>query len=104
LTTAHLVAEKINLKDWSISFQSQFGPEQWLEPATDDTLITLAEEGRSVILIAPGFAADCLETLEELDENYQQLYKANGGKSYYRLPCLNDSPEAIGLCQELIRA
>lgn len=102
LTSAHLVAERLKLQDWSVSFQSQFGPEQWLEPATDDALITLAEEKRKVILIAPGFATDCLETLEELDESYQELYKAYGGKSFYRLPCLNDSSEAMGLYQALI--
>lgn len=97
LATAHAIADKISLENWSIAFQSQFGPEKWLEPSTDEALINLAEQQRGVIVFAPGFSADCLETLEELDENYRQLYKAYGGKEWLRVPCLNDSKKAVQL-------
>jgi ferrochelatase len=102
LTTAIAIAEKANLQDWSLCFQSQFGPEVWLGPSTEDALMELANQKKSVILMAPGFSSDCLETLEELDINYKQLFEACGGSDYFRVACLNDSDEALQLLSQLI--
>ncbi|MCI0653909.1 MAG: ferrochelatase [Methylococcaceae bacterium] len=86
-----------------MSFQSRFGPKQWLRPYTDQTLIELANSGiRNVALFTPGFAADCLETLEEIGMQNRDLFLAHGGRSYEYIPCLNDSPEAIEMLVYMI--
>ena len=102
LISAHEVANRAQLKNWSISFQSQFGPEQWLEPATDDVLLALAEQKKKVLLTAIGFSADCLETIEELDESYKELYESYGGPEYDRVPCLNASEASLELVKTFI--
>ena len=80
---------------WLTTFQSRFGNEPWLQPYTDKTVERLAQAGiKRLAMVAPGFSADCLETLEEIDvENRAPL--ANGGEKFAYLPCLNDSEAGI---------
>ena len=94
LETARLVAEKLQLSPgrWQVSFQSRFGKEAWLQPYTDASLDALAREGRSKVhVICPGFAADCLETLEEIALLNRDLFLSAGGQSFYYIPALNDT-------------
>ncbi|WP_064748006.1 ferrochelatase [Lysobacter firmicutimachus] len=91
---ARAIAHALGLSDgaWSLSYQSRFGRERWLEPATSDTLDALAARGvRKVDVVAPGFAVDCLETLEEVAIMLAADFAARGGELRY-IPCLNDSP------------
>ena len=79
-----------------VTFQSRFGPAQWLEPYTEPTLEALARDGlRRVDVITPGFVADCLETLEEIGLGARQAFLDSGGQEFHLLPCLNESPEWI---------
>jgi len=90
---ARAIATALGLREesWTLSYQSRFGREKWLEPATVDTLAALAERGiRSVEVVAPGFAVDCLETLEEVAQQLKEDFRARGGELRY-VPCLNDS-------------
>ncbi|WP_373768095.1 ferrochelatase [Glaesserella sp.] len=103
--TAHLVAEQLNLKEtqWHIAFQSRFGKEEWLKPYTDETLMNLPNKGiRKVAVICPGFAADCLETLEEIAEENREIFEHAGGISYRYIPALNAHPDHIALLAHLI--
>jgi len=89
--TARLLAERLGLApdQWSLSFQSRFGREEWLKPYTDTHLAELARAGvKQLDVIAPGFAADCLETLEEIGDEYRQLFAGLGGRLRY-VPALN---------------
>ncbi|MXO89239.1 ferrochelatase [Pontixanthobacter aquaemixtae] len=86
------------------SFQSRFGPAQWLEPATDDTLERLATEGvKNVAIAAPGFSADCLETLEELAIQGKEQFCEEGGENFAALSCLNTSTPGMDMLEQLIR-
>jgi ferrochelatase len=90
---ARAIAAALGLRDesWTLAYQSRFGREKWLEPATADTLESLAARGiRSVDVIAPGFAVDCLETLEEVAQMLKDDFRARGGELRY-IGCLNDS-------------
>jgi ferrochelatase len=105
LATTRLLRERLGLDENSLrmSFQSRFGPKKWLRPATDQTLIDLAASGvRKVAVLTPGFAADCLETLEEIAMQNRDLFLARGGLDYNYIPCLNDSPVGIGMLADLI--
>ena len=87
-----------------ISFQSRFGPAEWLRPYTDKTLERLAKEGTSnVLMICPGFSSDCVETLEEIEMEGQETFKENGGKNFSVVPCLNDNDDHINLLEYLIK-
>lgn len=91
---ARAIAKALGLgsADWSMSYQSRFGREKWLEPSTADTLDALAARGiRSVDVVAPGFAVDCLETLEEVAIMLAEQFAEHGGTLRY-IPCLNASP------------
>lgn len=88
------IAQALGLADdaWTLAYQSRFGRERWLAPATDATLQALAARGvRTVDVVAPGFAVDCLETLEEVALGLAEAFAARGGTLRY-IPCLNDSP------------
>jgi protoporphyrin/coproporphyrin ferrochelatase len=88
---------------WSISFQSQVGREEWLRPYTDATLLKMAREGqRRVSVVCPGFATDCLETLEEIAIRNRALFMANGGEFYDYIPALNATDAHAELLAELI--
>lgn len=97
-TTARLVAEQLGIVQnrWQVTFQSIFGREEWLQPYTINTLETLAKSGvKSVDVICPGFSADCLETLEEIDELNRHAFLKAGGESFHYIPALNDRPDHI---------
>ena len=94
--TARLLAEELMLRDgeWSVSFQSRFGPAAWLKPYTSDVLGQLPERGvRAVTVVCPGFAVDCLETLEEIGIENRDLFLRAGGQRFDYVPALNDRPE-----------
>ena len=79
--------------DYVLTFQSRFGKERWLEPATITTLESLARSGvRRVDVVCPGFAVDCLETLEEIAQTNADAFRAAGGQKFQYIPCLNDAP------------
>ena len=100
--TARLLGEALG-REMTVTFQSRFGRAKWLEPATDTTLAALAGQGvRRVALIAPGFSADCLETLEELDIRGRETFVAAGGTHFAYLPCLNDSAGGIAMLRSVI--
>ena len=100
--TARLLSEALG-RDVDVAFQSRFGRAKWLEPATDLTLSTYPKNGvRSVAVVAPGFSADCLETLEELGIRGRETFLRAGGERFALLDCLNDSPESIAMLERLI--
>ena len=103
--TARLVAEHLELKadEWKVVFQSRFGREPWLEPYCSVTLQELPGTGiKNVDLICPGFAADCLETLEEIKMENKELFIEAGGENFNYIPCLNDNEDhMIALCEVL---
>ncbi len=96
--TARLLAESLGLgsREWKITFQSRFGLAEWLQPYTEPTLVELARSGlKRVDVVCPGFVSDCLETLEELGIAARRAFLAAGGREFYLLSCLNESPEWI---------
>lgn len=102
--TGRLLAEALGLgKDqYVITFQSRFGKAKWLEPYTEPTLRTLAQQGvKSVDVICPGFPADCLETLEEISQEARETFLHAGGQQFGYIPCLNDSPAYIRALADL---
>jgi len=103
--TNRLMKEKFgNSIPIEISFQSRFGPAEWLRPYTDKTLERLAEEGKSnVLMICPGFSSDCVETLEEIEMEGQATFKEHGGKNFSVVPCLNDNEDHINLLEHLVK-
>lgn len=102
LHTARLLEEALGTS-LRVSFQSRFGRAKWLEPATDATLKRLPSEGvKRVAVLAPGFAADCLETLEELAIRGRATFLAAGGNDFAYLPCLNDSEAGMAMLRTLI--
>ena len=104
--TARLVAEKLELPEdeWQLTFQSRFGPREWLQPYTDITLKELAANGtKSVQIICPGFSADCLETIEEIDMQNRDFFTEAGGEEFSYIPALNDSDEHIDVICKLIQ-
>ena len=105
LATSQLTASEVGLKETevAVSYQSKFGPEAWLEPNTDEILVNLAEEGcEKIHVIAPGFAADCLETLEEISIQGKNIFSEAGGKEFHYIPALNDSNFHIQALIEII--
>ena len=89
------IVQALGLRDgeWTLTYQSRFGKERWLEPATDATLQAMAARGvRRVDVVCPGFAVDCLETLEEIAMQNAELFHAAGGEALRYIPCLNDAP------------
>jgi len=100
--TARLLSEALD-REVDVAFQSRFGRAKWLEPATDATLAAYARGGVTrVAIAAPGFSADCLETLEELGIRGRETFLQGGGKHFALLDCLNDSPESIAMLDRLI--
>lgn len=103
--TARLVAEKLGLKssEYKVCFQSRFGRSKWLQPYTDKTLELLPKQGiKNVVVICPGFATDCVETLEEIDDENRKKFMESGGLEFEYIPCLNDSTEQIKLFETLV--
>ena len=86
-----------------ITFQSRFGYDQWLQPYTDKTIEGLAKEGiKRLAVVMPGFASDCLETLEEIAQENAELFLHNGGEHFTAVPCLNDSDGGIAVIRQLV--
>ena len=103
--TARLIAEKMQLADseWKLTFQSRFGREEWLQPYTDKTLESLAKKGvKSVDVFCPGFSADCVETLEEIDMQNREVFLEAGGEKFQYIPALNDGDEHIDAIFKLL--
>jgi len=89
---------------WLTTFQSRFGNDPWLQPYTDETVKRLAGEGvKRLALVAPGFSADCLETLEELDHENRHYFEEAGGEKFAYLPALNDSEEGMRAIEAVVR-
>jgi ferrochelatase len=104
--TARLVRERLRWSEarWHMTFQSRFGNDPWLQPYTIDTVARLAKSGvRSMGIVAPGFSADCLETLEELNMENRQVFLQNGGERFAYIPCLNASPLGMGVIERVVR-
>lgn len=100
--TARLLGAAMG-RDLIVAFQSRFGRAKWLEPATDTTLEALPAKGvRKVAIVAPGFSADCLETLEELAIRGRESFEAAGGTHFAYLPCLNDEPGSISMLRSIL--
>ncbi|MEX5579619.1 ferrochelatase [Pseudophaeobacter sp. A-200-2] len=96
--TTRLLKERLGWEDTEITttFQSVFGPEEWLKPYTVDHVATLAKEGKkNIAVIAPAFSADCIETLEEINEEIKESFEEAGGEEFLYIPCLNDDDDHI---------
>jgi len=103
--TAKLLAEKLELSadDWTLSFQSRFGADRWLQPYTIETVATLARRGvRDLRVMCPGFAADCLETLEEIGLENRDAFLAAGGEKYQYIPALNARADHVAAIKAVI--
>ena len=96
LKTARLLGERLGLssEEMLVTFQSRLGRAEWLQPYTEPTLVALARRGvRRVDVLCPGFTCDCLETLEEIDQEARHAFLGAGGSEFNFLPCLNDQHE-----------
>lgn len=103
LKTARLLSEALG-RELTVTFQSRFGRAKWLEPATDATLAALPGKAvKKIAIVAPGFSADCLETLEELAIRGRETFLGAGGTHFAYLPCLNDSPAGTEMLQTILR-
>ncbi len=101
--TARLLSDALG-REVDVAFQSRFGRAKWLEPATDKTLAAYPKHGvKRLAIAAPGFSADCLETLEELGIRGRESFKHAGGERFALLDCLNDSAESIAMLEGLIQ-
>jgi ferrochelatase len=102
--TARALASKLGLdaSDWSLAFQSRFG-KRWLRPFTDEVVQDLAKRCPRVLVATPGFAADCLETLEEIGIRLRETFREAGGKELVVAPALNDHPGWLEFLAERIR-
>ena len=91
-----------NEASFHATFQSRFGSEPWLQPYTDESVVGLAEKGiKHVMVMAPGFVADCLETLDELDIELHEEFIEHGGEKFSYIPCLNDSKAGMRVIEEI---
>jgi ferrochelatase len=103
--TARLLRGRLGLGEdvFIMTFQSRFGTAEWLKPYTDATVKALAERGvKSLAVITPGFAADCLETLEEIGMENAEIFKHAGGENFAAIPCLNDSPGGMAVIRDVV--
>jgi protoporphyrin/coproporphyrin ferrochelatase len=104
--TARLLRERLAWPSerWHTTFQSRFGSEPWLQPYTIETVERLAKAGvKRLAVVAPGFSADCLETLEELDMENRAAFLANGGEQFAYIPCLNDGDLGMRVIAHVVR-
>jgi ferrochelatase len=102
--TTRLISEKFNEIEIKTTFQSRFGPEEWLQPYTDKTLENLPKEGvKNILAICPGFSSDCVETLEEILIQGKESFIEAGGENFDMIPCLNDNDDHIKLLNSLIK-
>ncbi|VDK75778.1 unnamed protein product [Litomosoides sigmodontis] len=104
--TTKLLRQRLQTLDCDLitTFQSRVGPGEWLKPYTEDTVIELTKRGvKRIMVIAPGFFTDCMETMEELELRLADSFRKHGGEEYVYVPCLNDSTEAIDILESLSR-
>jgi ferrochelatase len=105
VATTEALRQRMRLDDskLSLTFQSRFGFDQWLQPYTDKTVEKLAKDGvRRIAVVTPGFSADCLETLEEIAQENAEIFKHNGGEQFAAIPCLNDSEPGMSVIRQLV--
>jgi protoporphyrin/coproporphyrin ferrochelatase len=105
-TTARLLQERLGLDEsrFMLTFQSRFGTAEWLKPYTDATVKSLAERGvKNLAVVTPGFAADCLETLEEIAGENAEIFRHAGGQNFAAIPCLNDSEAGMRVIAHVVR-
>ena len=103
--SARLIAQALGLeaRQWRVSFQSRLGRDPWLQPYTDHTLQAMAADGvKTVQVVCPGFATDCLETLEEIAIENAELFVASGGEKLDYIPALNDAPEHVAALTDIL--
>ncbi len=101
--TTRLISEKFNKIEIKTTFQSRFGPQKWLQPYTDITIESLPKEGKkNLLIICPGFASDCVETLEEIKIQGKEIFLKSGGTNFDLIPCLNDNDDHIKLMEHLV--
>jgi ferrochelatase len=104
--TARLVRERLGWPEsrFMLTFQSRFGPEEWMQPYTDKTVEKLAKEGvKRIAVINPGFVSDCLETLEEIAGEAKEIFIEHGGEKFTHIPCLNDSDAGMRVIETVVR-
>ncbi len=102
--TTRLISEKFTQIKIITTFQSRFGPQEWLQPYTDKTFEMLPKDGiKKILVISPGFASDCVETLEEISIQGKESFKKFGGEKFEFIPCLNDNDDHITLLEYLVR-
>lgn len=102
-TAAVVTALGLKPSQYKMTYQSRFGREVWLKPYTDKTMRLLPSQGvKSIQVICPGFASDCLETIEEIEQQNRAFFLENGGESYHYIPALNDSADHIDLFEALV--
>ncbi|MEM8932863.1 MAG: ferrochelatase [Acidobacteriota bacterium] len=103
--TTRLLAERLGLPEERVvvTFQSLFGREEWLKPYTEDTLGAMPEAGvKKIDVLCPGFAVDCLETIDEIDREYREVFEEAGGEQFRYIPCLNDGDDHADLLTDLV--
>ena len=105
VATTELLRKRLGMDDTKLllTFQSRFGFSEWLQPYTDKTIEKLAKDGvKRIAVVMPGFAADCLETLEEISGENCEIFKHNGGEEFSAVPCLNDSAPGMEVLRQLV--
>ncbi|HHB81781.1 MAG TPA: ferrochelatase [Aliiroseovarius sp.] len=103
--TSRLLKERLGWEETEIAttFQSKFGPEEWLQPYTVEEVARLAESGKkNIAVIAPAFSADCIETLEEINEEIKESFEEAGGEDFTYIPCLNDDPAHVEALSQIV--
>ena len=106
LKTTRLLRERLGWDEKRMisTFQSRFGAQEWLQPYTDKTVEKLAQDGvRRIAIVNPGFSADCIETLEEIDGEVREVFLHAGGTHFAHIPCLNDSAQGMKVIENLVR-
>jgi protoporphyrin/coproporphyrin ferrochelatase len=104
--TTRLLRERLGWSESKLitTFQSRFGPEEWLQPYTDKTVEAMGKNGvKSIAVFNPGFVSDCLETLEEIAGEAGEIFHEAGGENFTHIPCLNDSEEGMAVIESLVR-
>ena len=104
--TSRLLRERLGWEKGAIhtTFQSRFGPEEWLQPYTVEYVAKLAKEGhKRIAVMAPGFSSDCVETLEEINEEIKESFEEAGGEHFEYIPCLNDDDFHIDMIEGIVR-
>jgi protoporphyrin/coproporphyrin ferrochelatase len=105
VATTEALRARMGLDEESLllTFQSRFGFDEWLQPYTDKTIASLARSGmRKIAVVTPGFAADCLETLEEIAQENAEIFRHNGGEEFSFIPCLNDSDAGMDVIRQIV--